>query len=191
LNQRLGQVAERLVELGESDAFNQAIFDRIPPHRVFQGILLVLSLLGLVYVAYRLGIKSRHRLEPGLPRLESALYQHAPEGAVLEQRQEALLASGNLWEAARDMARQSLAAVGYLELEPAGGPPRVEASGGWWARRRLASSVKRLWLLAVSQEPVPVSPADCRRLAQDADNLNDAASHGAVRLTGTSTGARG
>lgn len=185
LNNRLVQVGTRLAELGEADVFNQAIAKRFSPHQVYRFILVILSVGLFLILAYRVGMKSRYRLEPGLPRLDRVLHQHAPELALLDQRQEAMLASGNLWENARALARQSLFGLGLSLPEGLVGPiarPAITVDSSWWTRRRLSRIHERLWRLAVSPQPVRVSPSDCLALARQAEEFQHAVAIGVVRF---------
>ena len=184
LNQGLDQLAHRLATLGEEDAFNRTLANPAYPQVFFRRLLLFASLALLLYVVYRVGVRSRYRPETGMPRLERVLHQHAPGGAVLDLREEALLASGNLWEAAHEVARECFTSAGFAPGEVAA--PRVEAIGGWWARQRAARRVARLWRLAIGSVPSRVSAFAWRRVLRDADEMRAAMGRGELRLVGKS-----
>src|SRR5262249_44093378 len=92
VNRVLVHVGDRLVELGEQDAYNRALLERISPdferanRRVYKVILLGLTLIAALYLTYRVGVRARYSPEPALPRLERAVLQHTPGRALLEQR---------------------------------------------------------------------------------------------------------
>jgi hypothetical protein len=133
-----------------------------------------------VYSVVRLGA-FRHRPESAGPLLTDLLARQAPAGVVLAQRQEEQLRDGNLWEAARDLARQLFAGAGVM---PDAGPlpPVIDVSGGWWQRWRTRLRWRQLWRLARSPRPVRVSPRGFARLAGRVRALRAALAGGTVRL---------
>jgi hypothetical protein len=112
--------------------------------------------------------------------LSAALYRLAPANTVAEQRRRDLIRGDNLWEPARDMARQCLAASG---LSAAVVPPRVVVQGGWLRRRTMIGRVRRLWRLAYGP-PARVSLNQWRRLLREVQEVKTALASGAVRLQG-------
>jgi hypothetical protein len=153
-----------------------------------RGLILVLT-FGLIFYGFlRLG-HARQRNEPGSPLLTKALAQSAPAAGLVEQRHQAMLQEGNLWEAARALARQVFEpALGHPSGPVAGAPanaimtPRVEAPGGWWQRWRVGREVRKLWELAYGPVPVRVSPRQFRRLKARLDTIQSALAQGTVRL---------
>jgi hypothetical protein len=127
--------------------------------------------------------RSRHRIDPAAPLLDSMLRRPAAARTLIEQRHRALMHRGNLWEPARAVLRRSFEAAG-LPAAGTGKPaaPRVDIKGSWWQRRRLERLVRRLWQTAYGERPVPVSPREFTRLATDLDTMQEALATGTLRL---------
>ena len=80
---------------------------------------------------------------PHIPSFARLLAKQGPAGPLIEQRSREVLREGNLWEAARTLARQLFKAAlpeKGLALRP---PPMVEVQGGWWRRRRWEGRIVR------------------------------------------------
>ncbi len=155
----------------EENAFNEALMRLFGPDRLLLGALCLVTLMLVGYGFLRLG-KKRHRVDKESPGLAALLARQPTSAAVVEQRHQAMLAEGNLWEAARALARQCLddalgedahAEVSLLAAEW-GEPPQVHVAGGWWRRWRRGQEVRRLWQLAYDPVPVPVSPGEFTHL---------------------------
>jgi len=132
--------------------------------------------LGL-YAFVRLGT-FRQRVDQTAPALAALLAKQTPAGAVLEQRQEALLRDGNLGEAARALARHLfVAADASLDTAPA-----IAVHGGWWRRWRVRRQWQQVWRLARSARPIRVSPRGFARLAARVAELEAALADGTVRI---------
>jgi hypothetical protein len=156
------------------------LWERLTPERkVWKFVLLAVTLLLGLYGFVRLGV-FRHRPDTSAPTLAALLEKHAPAGALLEQRQQALLRAGNLWEAARELARHLFVSAG-LDPETAGAVPAVEVRGNWWRRWRARRALAALWRLAHSG-PVPVSRRRFARLAAQVKELQAALAAGTVRI---------
>jgi hypothetical protein len=170
-----------LADAERSDTFDRILRDLVPLP-VWLTVGLVVLTLGLgFYGFYRLS-GARHRPETVAPLLATALAQNAAAGAPTEQRHRALLAGGNLWEAARPLCRACFAAVTGVAL-PGGARPRVEVlAGNWWRRRALRRRVLRLWDLAHGK-PVRVSAAEFARLPRQIEEVKAALAAGTIRLT--------
>ena len=95
----------------------------------------VLGLYGFV----RLGT-FRQRVDPTAPTLSRAPGKEGAGGGGYGQRQEALLRDGNLWEAARDLARQLLVSAGVrrTRCRPS---PSAAAGGGAGGPAAMAAAV--------------------------------------------------
>jgi hypothetical protein len=141
--------------------------------------VVLLSILLVGFVGFRLLTRGRHRAEPAVLPLVSAVAQHVPTAPLLEQRHRALLRGGNVWEAARGVARQWFAAAGAPAGEAA---PRVVVEGGWWERWVMRRRVRRLWRLAYGPRPVRVSLRALRRLFGELEELSVAQANGALRF---------
>jgi hypothetical protein len=176
---------EKIHELEIKDAFNKLVQDMVPYRSLLAGLALALTALLAANGLYLLA-RSRHRIDLGAPLLDTMLRRPAAARTLMEQRYRALLYRGNLWEPARAVVRQAFEAVGWPGLNPrsSGTPPapQVQASGGWWRRRRLERLVRRLWQMAYGEKPVPVSARDFTRLATDLDEVQAALAAGALRL---------
>jgi len=111
--------------------------------------------------------------------LARAAALHVPTAPLLEQRHQALLRGGNVWEAARGLARQWFASAG---ASAGTAPPRVVSEGGWWERWVLRRRVRRLWRLAYDPRPVRVSLRGLRRLFGELEDMSVALANGSLRL---------
>jgi hypothetical protein len=158
--------------------------------------VIVLSLAGLLlfYGFYRVAIQGRYRLEPALPLLGREVARHTPDASLVEQRLQAMLRAGNLWESAHNLARVYFTAAGVPLVDtpnnpPAAGrqppesrPPRVAVEGSWWQRWKTRRRVLRLWRLAYEATPRRVSAARLRQLLVQLEELKAALAAGSVRL---------
>jgi hypothetical protein len=151
-----------------------------PEVKLWTLVVLVVSVALGLYAFVRLGA-FRHRPDATVPALAALLEKQAPAGAVIEQRQQALLSDGNLWEAARELARHLFASAG-ISPDAGPAPPVIEARGGWWRRWRARRQWRHLWRLARSAQPVRVSPHDFARLASQVKELQAALAAGTVRI---------
>jgi hypothetical protein len=167
-----------LVEMERENIFNKTLLQLVP-HRALMRTLLLLLTVGLLVVGvYRfLNAKFRTDLRPA-----AAPAAAAPAVPQLERRHQALLARGNVAEAARELAYQSLAELGPAP-EPGAPPPRVEVAGSWWERVVWVRRVRRLWALAAGGAG-RVTPAALKALPAALRELHDAAAAGKVRLAG-------
>ena len=150
----------------------------VTPDGLLRGLAVTLAVLVVLYGCWKVGWKARHGADSPGPLLASALYRLAPTGTVAEQRRKALIHADNLWEPARDLARQLLAGAGVS----AGSAPRVEVRGGWLRRWTMAGRVQRLWRLAYGA-PARLSLSDWRRLLRDVKRLQAGLGDGSVRLS--------
>ncbi len=174
----------------EDDVVNHTVDDlmgwlplwkRSPPEwKIWTLVLILVSVVLGLYGFVRLGA-FRHRSAATGPLLADLLQQQAPAAAVMEQRQDALLRDGNLWEAARELARHLFASVG-TSPDAAAAPPAIAVSGGWWRRWRLRRRWRQLWRLARSARPVRVSPRGFARLAARVEALRADLTGGTVRI---------
>jgi hypothetical protein len=158
-------------------------WERTPPEWKLWTLLVVAAsaVLGL-YAFVRLGT-FRHRPDASGPALGKLLRQQAPAGAVMEQRHDALLRDGNVWEAARELARHLMASAG-ISLDAGSLLPALAVHGAWWRRWRVRRLWARLWQLARSARPVRVSPREFARLTAEVEALRAALADGTLRVIG-------
>jgi hypothetical protein len=128
---------------------------------------------------FRVAGEGRYRDDPGLPPLARAVARQCPAGPATEQRQRAQVDAGNLWESARELARQRLS----RGAPPGVGPPPPRATrGGWFRRRAARARARRLWDLAYGATPVRVKPADWELFLFDLDAFKHDLADGTVEL---------
>jgi hypothetical protein len=177
-------VEQELARLENRNALNEGLMEFLSDQgltadRLEQIAVVLLSVLLVGYAGWRVMTRGRHRAEPAVLPLARAVAQHVPTAPLLQQRHRALLRGGNVWEAARGVARQWFAAAGA----PAGeAPPRVVVEGGWWERWVMRRRVRRLWRLAYGPNPVRVSLRALRRLFGELEELSVAQANGSLRL---------
>jgi hypothetical protein len=150
--------------------------------RIARWALEALTTAVLVYAAYRVMVRSRHRLDTTVPLLAHAAAGHAPAVPLLQQRYEAARRAGNLWETAHHLARQWFTSVAPTATGPHS--PRIAVRGGWWRRFRVRHRFARLWRLAHTTDPVPVGPRRLRRVIADLHGLKAALADGTLQIKG-------
>jgi hypothetical protein len=180
-------IDEGLAELEEQNAFNHGLIKWLAEHNVStetlgRWALVALALIAVCYAVYRVGVKARHKHDPNLPLLGAAVGTHLPKALALEQRERTLHRSGNLWEVARELARQWFVAAGAEPVAAGASGPHVKVSGGWWRRWRVGRRVRRLWRLAYGSAAVRVSAGGLRRLRAELAALDGALQRGDVSL---------
>jgi hypothetical protein len=175
------RAAERLlVRMDENDGYNGFLRRsaqeklNLGPEGLTRWLLIAATALGLLYAAYRFLGKARRRADAEAPPLAGAVADLAPSGTMQEQRRQAMLRANNLYEAARDLAREALAAC------PA--EPTVVVHGNWGRRRAMQARVRWLWRLAHGPA-ARVSLEAWRRLLREVDELRAGLADGSVRLT--------
>jgi hypothetical protein len=173
-NEVLAELQGALTRAEEEDVLNRSLLGwfearGMRPHTVARRALVVLTLLLLLYGAYRVGVRARQRLDPTVPLLARAPPRGRTPGPALP--------AGNLGASAAHLAREWFVAAG-ADL---GRPPRVLAKGGWWRRLRLRRRVGRLWRLARAAPP-RLSPPAFRRLQGELESLQSALAEGSLSL---------
>jgi hypothetical protein len=170
---------EIVVGLERENAFNKTLLEMAGgPGPILRTIAFLLTLALLFFGLYRF-LQGRHRPEPRLPGRLAALSAAVP---AVERRHQAVIAQGNLAEAARELAHQAFAAIGWTPTADAP-PPAVSVSGGWPFRaRRWRREVRDLWTLAARGPVRRISPNALRRLDITLHNLLAAVATGKVRL---------
>jgi hypothetical protein len=178
------RVLDRMLRaLEEENVFNRLLLDVADKSDYVRAIVLLVTLLVVFWGLRRLFL-ARHHLETRIPLLARKVAQTLAAPAAAVQRREALLRGGNLWEAARDLARECFQA----HAVPGAGapqPPTFTVPGGWRQRRRLGRLLRRLWGLAYGPAPTPVSGRRLTRVVADAAALDAALAEGRVRFGGT------
>jgi hypothetical protein len=164
--------------LEEENFFNQLLVTLFGRDRILRVVLLFISAGLLVFGISRL-VRARYHTERGVPQLIGGAPPAAGQVPVMTRRERAVIRGGNLWEAARALARSC------FEKEPwlghGAGPPRVVVAG-WWRRRRLARQVRSLWELAYGTAPVPVPPHKFPRVAAAVEEVQAALASGTLRF---------
>jgi hypothetical protein len=178
-------VEQELVRLENRNAHNEGLMGfladmGLTPDRLEQYAIVLLSVLLVGFAGYRLLSRGRHRAEPAVLPLVRAVALHVPAAPLLEQRRQALVRGGNVWEAARGLARQWFASAGGPSPPPR--PPRVFVEGGRWEQWLMRRRVRRLWRLAYDPSPVRVSLRALRRLFGELEELSVALANGSLRL---------
>ena len=149
----------------------------VPPYEVLQVLLVVAAMLVVLYGCWKIGWKARYRSDLQGPLLATALHRVAPAGTVAEQRGQALIGGANLWEPARDLARQCLAETG---ARAGAAPPPIAVRGGWLRRWTMTGRLRRLWRLAYGP-PVRVRRGEWRRLLREVQELKGAFADGTLQ----------
>jgi hypothetical protein len=184
-----------LTELESKNIFNRLILDQVSLERVLQVLFVVLSLGLVAYGLARLR-RARHRPEPAAPLAVRGMPLRSPFLSVVAQRHQALVAEGNVWEAARALARQFFdSAAGLRPQGPSpgapyhgrvaaavGAPPQVVLSGDGRGDRPLADQVRHLWHLAYDAVPTRVSPRQLEEIIAQLDAVKAALRRGTLRL---------
>jgi hypothetical protein len=181
-DQQLGRLSERLAQPEGQAAINSFLRQWLADRRVStdlfdEVVLIAVTLTLLLFGCYRIGVKGRYRLDQSVPLLARVVEPEAPPRPLWVQRQEALLRTGNLWETARELARQCFASPAALRT-----PPRIVARGGWWRRWQTRRRVRRLWQLAHSERPVRVSPRRLKSLLAEIEQLKAELRDGTVAV---------
>jgi hypothetical protein len=178
------EFADQLIAGMEQDnVFNNLLLDLFPRSRILSAWALGLTTLLIIYGLYRLARASYHA-DTDVPLLAGNLATLVPATPIMERRRQALLRDGNFWEAARDLARQELAAMGY-DPRPSAVPawqPQFVMNGAWAERRRLKPLVTRLWQLAYGEPIQPVSRRQFGRLLDEVNTLKKAVREGRLHL---------
>lgn len=179
-------VNQSVYELQQKNALPNFLYENVRLGALFRFIFITLTAFLAIFGLVNL-LRHRHRVEPGLYPIDSEVGRLTEAGSVVEQRHQAMLQEGNLWEAARTSARQGLAVLGAA---PTATMPPLYLTGSWWQRRRLRRQVTRLWQLACAPQPRRISLAEFARLSDLMAGVQDAWRRGEWHF-GDSTAARG
>ncbi len=182
----LATVDQRLAHLEDQDAFNQTLVRElerrgINQNRLFYAVVILLTVLLLAYLVWRLMRAVGQRPEQDAPQL-TEITAESPPGPLLEQRQREILKTGNLWENARQVARQMFLSAGVaVPVDPRHAPP-IRTAGGLWQRWRRQRQVRRLWRLAFDPRPIRVRPRQWPDLLAQLDQLRADLINGTVQV---------
>ncbi len=164
--------------LEEENFFNRLLVTLFGRDRILRVVLLFLSAGLFVFGINRL-VRTRYRTDRGVPLLAEGAAPASSEVPVMSLRERDVVRAGNLWEAARGLARCCFNQEPWLDR--GAGPPRVVVAG-WWRRRRLARQVQQLWELAYAGAPTPIPPRKFARVAAAVDEVSAAIADGTLRF---------
>jgi hypothetical protein len=169
---------EAIAAVERDNFFNNLLLELTGgPGLILRTIAFVLTFALLMYGLYRF-LQSRYRPESRLPANTAGIANDGLTAA--ERRHQAVLARGNLAEAARELAVQAFLSVG---LTPAADvPPPAVVGAGWFGGRRWSRQVGSLWNLAIRGPGHRVSPSALQRLDNSVRELLAAVAAGRVRL---------
>jgi hypothetical protein len=173
---------EIIIGLERENAFNNMLFEMTGgPTPVLRTTALVLTLGLLLLGLYRF-LQGRYRPDARAPKLPCRLDALTAAVPTVERRHQAVIAQGNLAEAARELAHQAFAAVGLTPSADA--PPPAVSVSGWAPFRawRWGREVRSLWSMAARGPVRRVSPAALQQLDVTLHNLLAAVAAGQVRL---------
>jgi hypothetical protein len=188
------ELADQLIaQVEQDDLFNRLILQNIPLRRIVRGLVVIGTVLLLVLGLYRL-IRAGYHLEPHVPLVSRRVAPVIAAPAVVDQRHHALLRQGNLWEAARDLARACFAGLGIPTASATAGTdwplivpaalPRVRTNTDWRRRRALRQTVYQLWRLACSPRPRRISRRRFTQLVNQVEAVKAAVRDGTLHITG-------
>jgi hypothetical protein len=182
--QALVPMADETIAAVERDNFFNKLLLELAggPLIILRTILFILTLGLLCYGLYRF-MQSRYRPESRLPRDDTPAVNGGLTTA--ERRHQAVLAHGNLAEAARELAHQAFLSIGLTPTAET--PPPAVVVTGWFGGRRWPRLVRKWWKLAVRGPSRRVSPAALERLDKSLHKLLAAVASGRVRLATASS----
>jgi hypothetical protein len=169
--------------LDTNSALDETIRQNVLPEEILR-VVAVVGTLGLVVLGSVRLWRVRHRFDPTVPLFAAALQGQAAARTTLDDRHQALVDEGNLWEAARDAARQCLGSLGAA----AGAAPRVTVAGPWRARWRLRWQLYQLRRLARGDRSRRVGRRGFRRVLRWCSQMQEARAAGNLRVDGASKG---
>ncbi|MFL5244997.1 MAG: hypothetical protein ACJ8FY_23080 [Gemmataceae bacterium] len=155
--QAVNQLLANAEEENIFDLILQGLMPRSWSMQTFRVILLTGFLLSFSLVS--LGL-ARYRRDGSQTLLSKALTQTASTSGILDQRQKALIKSGNWWEAARALGLRF-----FDEAELRGSSlPASHVTGSLWQQWRSRRRLWGLWKLAHAESPRRISPRQYRAL---------------------------
>ena len=175
------------------NVFNRLILHRFSPGQVLSVLALVLTGALLAYGGVRIA-QSSHSIDPQAPLAVLNAGSALPSPGLIDQRHQTMLSEGKLWEAVREIARQTLGALrGGDDVAVESKASRADSHAvapqfivvGSASRRRYLTNVAvHLWTLAYTEKPRPLSLAEFRRVVTESNELARASREGTLQLNG-------
>jgi hypothetical protein len=128
---------------------------------------------------YRVSHAGRFLPERRLPFLGAAIAGQLPARPLPVQRQYEQVGARNLWESARTLARQRLAAIAAASNTKPVGP---RTSRNWRQRRSARLRLERLQTIAYGPAPVRIAPDRWEKFLADLDAFDRDVADGTVKL---------
>jgi hypothetical protein len=175
--------------LEDDNVFNRIILGQVNRSHLLAGLAAVLAIVVVCWGYYRLA-NFRYQPDPHVPVVLAGGSSAPQAGFLWEERWQALLAEGNLWEPAHSLAKIFLTNLGITQ-EPgkAGGAPQpapaVNIEGSWARRRHLSRAFEQIWKLAHASEPMPISQAEFSRLEANVALIQQAVKDKQFQLAGS------
>ncbi len=175
---------DRIVsELEERDFFNKTLLAGVNVRDVQRGGLIALTLCLLAFAFVRL-LRSRVAPDPARTLVTPELAAMIPRGPLLKQRFAGQLYSDNLYEAARNMARDFFSSMG---VEPdSKESPALIVSDQHPNAPELRSKIGKLWDLGFGTQPQRIRARDWRDLCADLKKILAEADSGWWKFVGAS-----
>lgn len=178
-----------LAGMQDEGIFTHILDQLLPANRLLRWLAVGATLALMGYLMLQLG-RARQRIDTSEPVLALVLAQQPQPTLALEQRNLSMLADGNLYDAARHLARQEVVRLLGRPLPPidqelpAGimTPPPLVVQGSWWQRWRWQRRWRTLWQLALGATPVWISPRRFQRLSQQLQDLRTAAAKDRIHV---------
>lgn len=168
-----------LAGLEDENFFNKAALTLGRERLIRWGTILLTFLLGL-YGLRRI-MRGRHQAEVGVYLTAGAVARDVSAETLIAQRHHGLIDQQNLWETARELARECFA---LYTARAAAHPPRMPRAVIREGVRQgaLTRQVRDLWRLAHGGEARRISAAQLNRTAADARAVREALASGALVL---------
>ena len=169
-----------MAEQEKRDLFNQMILQRFKLREITRAVLIglvgFLVLLGMSWL-----LRSRARSDPARTLVTPELAALIPQGDILRQRFDGLLAAGNVNEAARDAVRDFFRG---LNAEPTntGQMPRLLIDDKHNNSSALRQRIARLWSIGFGSQPIEVKPDDWKNLSGDLKEILEEADTGSWKF---------
>jgi hypothetical protein len=177
------ELEKGVMDFEQRNGFNRAAssgLDKLglPSRKLGQVLLVVLTLAGLLYALYRIGIRGRRSVDSAVPLVARSVGEQVPTAGVLDRRHREMMRAGNLLEPLQQRARAWFAEVAGLGTEQV---PRVRVRGSWWRHWWVARRVRWFWSLARGRT-LRVRPRRLARLLAELERLQAAQQAGTLEL---------
>jgi hypothetical protein len=188
LDENIKYADPKLQEAENADWFNRVIHSFMAhgdhegsPWPAIGFILVVLTLFGVVAGFLGLIFHGFQQQQPVGPSLARLVEQQAPDGSLMEQRNQGMVQVRNLWEVGRQLAKEAFEAAG-IAAKIGDSLPQLTVRGGWIEQRKMRREVTRLWNLAFAPKPLRVTPSEWPELLRQLAKLRKGLGDGSVRL---------